>query len=597
MKIFKIFSLFSLLAFVLASCGENKDETEQAQSEESIKMEKEFTAYADSLIKPIKQAYKDYALYVYEANVSGDQEDYQKMEDAEKAYNKIFNDSEAYEKLKEFKESGLIEDPVKSRRLLWLFNEYQAKQIDPELLNKMTELSTKIQKIYGDYRAEVDGKKLSDNEVEEALKTVKESEQLKKVWEAHKLIGPEVESDLLELVKLRNQAAQKLGYDNFHDMMLLLGDQNPEDIEALFDELDELTREGYLEVKNEIDAALAEQYEIAPEELRPWHYQNRYFQEAPKIYEIDLDKYYEDQNIEGLAVEYYKSLGMPIDEMLANSSMYPMEGKNQHAFCIDIDRDVKDVRVLCNIEPNYSWMNTTLHEFGHAVYFYYIDSELPWILRQPAHTFTTEAIAMLFGRRALSPQYIQDLTGIDDDEKAEIADVSKKMLRMEQLIFSRWSQVMYRFEKSMYENPDRDLNKLWWDLVEKYQLVERPEGRDMPDWATKTHIANSPCYYHNYHLGELLASQLDHYIAVEILGKDWADNSFYNQPEVGEYLIKYVFKPGAKYYWNDMIEKACGEKLTAKYYAEQFVKVADDGEEVDAMPNEAETKIITNPGL
>jgi len=32
-----------------------------------------------------------------------------------------------------------------------------------------------------------------------------------------------------------------------------------------------------------------------------------------------------------------------------------------------------------------------------------------------------------------------------------------------------------------------------------------------------------------------------------------------------------VFKPGARYNWNEMIEKATEEKLTAKYYSEQFV--------------------------
>jgi peptidyl-dipeptidase A len=30
--------------------------------------------------------------------------------------------------------------------------------------------------------------------------------------------------------------------------------------------------------------------------------------------------------------------------------------------------------------------------------------------------------------------------------------------------------------------------------------------------------------------------------------------------------------PGARYKWNDMIERATGEKLTAKYYAKQFVQ-------------------------
>jgi len=50
------------------------------------------------------------------------------------------------------------------------------------------------------------------------------------------------------------------------------------------------------------------------------------------------------------------------------------------------------------------------------------------------------------------------------------------------------------------------------------------------------------------------------------------NQSYYNKPEVGKYIIDKVFKPGAKYFWNDMIEKATGEKLTAKYYARQFVE-------------------------
>ncbi|MFN3270500.1 MAG: M2 family metallopeptidase, partial [Candidatus Kapaibacteriota bacterium] len=184
-----------------------------------------------------------------------------------------------------------------------------------------------------------------------------------------------------------------------------------------------------------------------------------------------------------------------------------------------------------------------------------------------------EAIAMLFGRFATNPQWMLDMNCISQDEANKIKDEVRKTLRLQQLVFSRWSQVMFRFEKSMYENPDQDLNKLWWDLVEKYQLLKKPEGRNEPDWATKIHIATSPCYYHNYLLGELLASQLYNYIVTNVLkGNPGQDYSFYNKKEVGKYLIDNVFSPGAKYFWNDMIEKATGEKLTPKHYAEQFVK-------------------------
>jgi len=125
----------------------------------------------------------------------------------------------------------------------------------------------------------------------------------------------------------------------------------------------------------------------------------------------------------------------------------------------------------------------------------------------------------------------------------------------------------------MYEDPDRDLNKLWWDLVEKYQLLKRPEGRNQPDWASKIHIALYPCYYHNYLMGELLASQLSYYVAKNYYNTEDLNNvGFTNNPEVGKYMVEKVFKPGMKYEWNDMIEKATGEKLTAKYYAKQFVR-------------------------
>ncbi len=90
----------------------------------------------------------------------------------------------------------------------------------------------------------------------------------------------------------------------------------------------------------------------------------------------------------------------------------------------------------------------------------------------------------------------------------------------------------------------------------------------MPDWATKIHVALYPCYYHNYLLGELLASQFYGYITANI-----SENlSLVGEKSVGTYFKERVFMPGTRYYWNDMIEKATGEKLTAEYYAKQFVQ-------------------------
>jgi len=560
MKKLTYLAMVILAVAVLGSCKSAKEEMTQ-ELKDVIKVH-------DSLYIPL---YKEVTMAYWNAAISGKPEDFAIVSEKEIAITAIFTDTTRFATLKKIKESNLIEDSILNRELIVLYNAYLGAQVDTAKLNAMIKLGNVIEQKYGNFRAKVKGKELTDNQIENILRSSTNSNELKDVWMAHKNIGPLVADDVKKLVKMRNEIAKELGFNNYHEMSLKLSEQDPAEIENLFNELDNLTRDAFGQVKYEIDSVFVLRYKVKKEELMPWHYQNRYFQEAPKLYEVDLDKYYEKQNIEELTRVYFDGIGLPIDDMLKNSDLYEKPGKNQHAFCTDID-NAGDVRVLCNIVPNESWMNTMLHEFGHAVYDKNISMDLPFILREPAHTFTTEAIAMIFGRMAKSPQWMKDVAGISEEEKAKISDICFKTLRLEQLVFSRWSQVMFRFEKGMYENPDQDLNQLWWDLVEKYQLVKKPVDRNEPDWATKIHIASSPCYYHNYLMGELLASQLFNYIGANVIkATDLKDMSFAGNPAVGEYLKKKVFEPGLRYYWNDMIEKATGEKLTAKYYANQFV--------------------------
>lgn len=153
---------------------------------------------------------------------------------------------------------------------------------------------------------------------------------------------------------------------------------------------------------------------------------------------------------------------------------------------------------------------------------------------EPAHTFVTEAVAMFFGRLANNAQWIQDIFGIDDATKAEIYQSSHASSQLRQLVFSRWAQVMFRFEKALYQDPEQDLNDLRWSLVEHYQLLHRPANREKAaDRATKVHIATAPCYYHNYLLGELLASQFGDTLSKEFFGgQSFETCSIVNHPEI-----------------------------------------------------------------
>jgi peptidyl-dipeptidase A len=108
--------------------------------------------------------------------------------------------------------------------------------------------------------------------------------------------------------------------------------------------------------------------------------------------------------------------------------------------------------------------------------------------------------------------------------------------------------------------------------VEKYQRVKKPAGRNAPDWAAKIHFAVSPCYYHNYMLGELLASQVHHHIVHQVLKQHSLQNvSYVNQPKAGKFLRQNVFAAGNLYPWNEMITRATGEPLSPKFFADEFV--------------------------
>ncbi len=561
-KFILVFSVVSLLAVIVAAVSQKQAEP---CSEDDFR---QFLSAYEAKVVPLSKAV---ALAGFQASISGKDEDFKRSTDLQIQLNKVTADAGAFARLKAFKAGGKISEPLLRRQLDIIFNSYLENQIPVSQLEELVRQQTLIEQKFNTFRARVDGKTVSDNEIEQILRTSCDPRLLEAAWNGSKEIGRLVATDILQLVKQRNAAARQLGFANFWQMQLRLSEQDPQAIESLFDELDELTRAGFAALKKNIDGFLAARCALAVEQLKPWHYQNRFFQEAPAIYPVDLDLYYKDKNLVRLSDEFFKGIGLPIDDVIARSDLFGKPGKYQHAFSSDIDRS-GDVRVLCSVTPDSYWMNTLLHEFGHSAYSKFNDAQLPWTLRDAAHAFTTEAVANLFGRFAAHPAWMSGMGVISSAEAGRIAASCRDTLRLQQLVFSRWAQVMFRFEKSMYENPDQDLNRRWWQLVESYQLLKMPAGRNEPDWAAKIHVALYPCYYHNYLLGELLASQFYYHVAEKVLGAtDVQAEAFVGRPEVGLFFIDEVLRPGMRWTWNEMIERATGEKLTAKYYARQFV--------------------------
>ncbi len=509
----------------------------------------------------------------WDANITGKEEDFKRKEDAQNKIDAFLSNKAAFAEIKGLKARGKIDDPVLKRAIDVIYLAYLEKQVDPELLKKMTALSNSVEKKFSNFRAMIDGKEMPDGEVRKVLKTSTLSERRQAVWEAAKKVGAVVEPELKELVKLRNEAATKLGYANYHALQLFLNEQNGDDLIALFDKLDDLTRGPFTKAKTEIDVVLAQNCGIAVKDLMPWHYHDPFFQETPSVFKADLDSVYMKQDIVKLCREFYRGIDLPIDLVIekSNNDFKPAKGKNPHAFCTDITRDGTDVRVLANLIPNDYWMSTMLHEFGHSVYSSInIPKTLPYVLRTEAHILTTEGVAMMFEKLSKRRAWLEKM-GVKVADPTTFDQTGAKTLRYQLLIFSRWCQVMLRFEKSMYENPGQDLNKLWWDMVEKYQMVKRPPGRNAPDYGSKIHMIVAPVYYHNYMMGELFSSQLHHAIAKEVYkGADPDTVVYVGNKAVGAFMRQKVFEPGRTMSWNELTRHATGALLSPEAFARDF---------------------------
>ena len=560
-KISPKFAVCVLLLFAVG-CSSSSHNLTESQSQQFINAH---VARVEPLSRRANLAYWD-------AATTGESRYYEKLSQIQLMIREILASPQGYGFIKYARGSGQIEDPTLARQLDRLYYSYLPNQIQPDLMKQIVDLDTKIQSQYNNFRGDIEGEKVTMSDIYTIMTTEEDCRTRELAWKASKQVGNAIISDFLELVKLRNRAAKKLGFDNYHTLKIVTGEQSVEELDRIFDELDRLTAEPFARLKDELDAILAKGYGIAPEDLMPWHYHDPFFQRTPLVYELDLDVYYKDRDVKELAEKYYAGIGLPVDDILARSDLYDREDKYPHAFSHDIDRS-GDVRILCNLQDTERWMETILHELGHAVYSKYHDPKEPWLLREPAHSFTTEAVAMFFGRLSRNAAWMQQMLGLSDAERDEIKEVSDKYLRFQQVLFARWAMVMYNFEKQLYADPDQDLNTLWWDLVEKYQLIKRPPGPVDAGWASKLHFTTAPCYYHNYMMGELLASQLHHHIVRKVLRlRSDESPSYAGDKRIGDYLRKKVLAPGARYEWNEMIRRATGEPLTPKYFVEQFIE-------------------------
>lgn len=475
-----------------------------------------------------------------------------------------FTDKLLFDELVKYKKSREITDPLLKRQLDDLIRQFRGGLLPVDMIREMTEKQADIEDAFAEFCSELDGKTVSDNDILNILEHETDVSLRTRAWEASKQIGPLVAPLGLEMVALRNKAAQILGFPNHFRMAYELAELDIKTIFQSFDHQLVRSEEHWRSARENINKKLADKFSVTESELGPWAWSDPFGHEDPLANHEARDKILNGRDVVAEVTKFYDSMGFDLRPILTRSDLYEKPNKSQHAFCFPMDRG-QDVRILANIAPNWYWFDTMLHESGHGVHDISLNPNLPWLLRTCSHTITTEAAAGVAEYYGNHGPTLKTLFGLSDDWDPVLNEITQGYKRT-QLLFSRWGNVVTRFEQALYEDPTQNLQDTFWSLVERYQNIKRPAGRKHDaDWACKVHVTTAPCYYQNYLLAYVMAAQIRTKLR-EMTGSQ----TILNQKSAGDFLKQNFFALGNTYPWYELVEKVTDKPLTVDAWLKEI---------------------------
>ncbi len=588
----KSFIFLATVVFFYSACT-----TDQPNHTSSDSLQDSVQSYIDQYSKIYQQLYTVSSEAQWKANtriIEGDSTNAVASNKAQQAIADFTGNAENIKQVQHFLEhqDKLTELQVKQLKVM-LYKAANNPQTVKELVNERIKAETQqTEKLFG-FDFKINNKSVSANEIDERMATEKNLVLRQKTWEASKEVGKGLKEGLVKLRELRNKTVQGLGYKNYFEYQVAdYGMTSQEMIDMLkkFNrELYPLYRELHTYARYEFAKKYGAQ-EVP--DLIPAHWlPNRWGQDWSSLVDIkgiNLDSTLKTKNAEWIvkqAERFYMSLGFPeLPKVFwEKSDLYPAPPnanykKNNHASAWPMDND-KDVRSLMSVIPTSEWYETVSHELGHIYYYLtYANPEVPALLRDGANRAYHEALGSMMGMAAMQKPFLENLNMIPKNTKTdEMRILLKEALNYVVFIpFSTGTMSMFEHDLYAADLPVNEFNKRWWELAASYQGIAPPgiRGEEYCDAATKTHINDDAAQYYDYALSYILLFQFHDHIAKEILHQDPHATNYYNNKEVGKFIID-IMKPGASKDWRVLLKEKTGSELSAKAMLEYFTPLMD----------------------
>ena len=457
----------------------------------------------------------------------------------------------------------------------------------PGAAQEINTITTRMASTYGKGRGLLKGQLVSGSDIEAAMGTSRNPEELKEMWVSwHDNVGAPMRADYARFVELSNAGAKELGFADTGAMWRSQYDMNPDDFAKLTDKMWNEVKPLYVQLHCFVRAKLAEKYgtEVqAPSgPIRADLLGNMWAQEWGNIYDIvappgsgeigyDIGELLEAKGYDPVKMVkagegFYTSLGFaPLPETFwARSQIVKPRDREVicHASAWDLDNK-DDLRIKMCTKVNSDDFITIHHELGHNFYQRAYNTQ-PLLYMNGANDGFHEAIGD-FIALSVTPDYLVKI-GLLDAAKVPAADKDTGLLlrqAMDKVAFLPFGLLMDKWRWAVFNGtiPTSGYEKGWNDLRLQYQGIVPPVARDETrfDPAAKFHIpGNTP--YTRYFLARLLQFQ---FFEAACRQAGWKGPlhrcSVYGNKEVGTRLNA-MLAMGASKPWPDALQAFTGSR-------------------------------------
>ncbi|MGE0776500.1 MAG: M2 family metallopeptidase, partial [Sphingomonadaceae bacterium] len=109
---------------------------------------------------------------------------------------------------------------------------------EPGAADELNQIATRLQSAYGKGKGTLNGKPINGSDIEEAMGTNRDPDDLKEMWVSwHDNVGAPMKDDYARLVEIANEGANALGYKDLGGMWRSGYDMPPEEFSAMMDKL------------------------------------------------------------------------------------------------------------------------------------------------------------------------------------------------------------------------------------------------------------------------------------------------------------------------------------------------------------------------